>query len=147
MDYHWTVGFLLTYCYPLQHRLIVALLLQVFLAIGMKLKYSLPQLLTLNNRTIPTCTAVVKKRGLLWRPRYIHRSSRHKFVYHQHDCSASEIPSIWTTVAHLPCHQNSVALDVSNTGSLHSRQDRKCGVNSSILRPLQRFITLLTFKI
>ncbi|XP_016150225.1 uncharacterized protein [Sinocyclocheilus grahami] len=51
----------------------------------MKLKYSIPQLLTLNNRTIPTCIAVVKELGLLRRPRYIHRSSRRN--YQEKACS------------------------------------------------------------
>ncbi len=142
----------------------LALLLQAF-AIGMKLKYSFPQLLTLNNRTIPTCIAAVKELGLLRWPCYIHRSSHRKVVYHRRGCAASAIPPIWTTVARLPRHQSSVVLDVSNTGnnarsvhgkldcmgniarSLHIKQDRKCGVNSSVLRPLQRFTSPLTLKI
>ncbi len=142
----------------------LALLLQAF-AIGMKLKYSSPQLLTLNNRTIPTCIAAVKELGLLRRPRYIHKSSHQKFVYHRRGCFVSAIPSIWTTVARLLRHQSSVVLDVSNTGntarsvhtkrdcmwniarSLHIKQDRKCGVNFSLLWPPQRFTSPLTLKI
>lgn len=96
-------------------------------ATGMKLKYSISQLLNLNNCTIPTCVAAIKERGLLSRPRYIHRSSRGRFIYHQPGHSASAIPSIWTTDARLPRHQG------SNT--------------SSVLWPLKRFAISSTLKI
>lgn len=138
---------------------------QTLLAAGMKLKYSIPQLLTFNNHSIPMAIATIKELGLKRRPRYIHRSFRRKFVYHQPDLLASYIPSFWTTVAHLPRHQSSVALCANNAGStarslhahpsgtgniarsLNSKQIVKRGVDTSVLRPLQRSTTASTLKI
>ncbi len=136
------------------------------LVTGMRLNYSIPQLLNFNNHTVaPACIVAIKGLGLLRRPRYIHRSSRRKFVYHQPGCSASEIPSIWTDVARLSRHQSNIALGVGKMGitarlqnakldrtgknvrSLYIEQDIKRGVDFSVLWPLQRFITSPMLKI
>ncbi|KAF3860818.1 hypothetical protein F7725_001073 [Dissostichus mawsoni] len=79
-------------------------------ATGMMSKYSIPQLLSLNNYTTPTCISAIKQFGILRRPRYIHRGSRRKFVYNQPCPPVSSIPSIWTTVACLPRHHSADAL-------------------------------------
>ncbi len=139
---------------------------QTHLVTGMRLKYSIPQLLNYNNHTVaPACIAAIKGLGLLRRPRYIHRSSRRKFVYHQSVCSASRIKSIWTDVAGLTRHQSNIALGVGKMGitarrqnpeldcmgnnvrSLFIEQDIKRGVDFNVLQPLQRCITSSMLKI
>lgn len=73
----------------------------------MSLKYSASQLLKLNNHlVIPSFISAIKTHGLLRRNKYIHRSSRRKFVYSQSDHST--IPSLWsnTRVASGRRHHN-----------------------------------------
>ncbi|KAF4105230.1 hypothetical protein G5714_014561 [Onychostoma macrolepis] len=90
---------------------------RINLVTGVRLKYSIPQLLNLNNYTVaPACIAAIKGLGLLRRPRY---SSRRKFVYHHSGCSASEIPFIWTDVARLSQQYRNVS-KMAITARLHN---------------------------
>lgn len=114
-------------------------------ATGMMSKYSIPQLLSLNNYTTPTCISAIKPLGILRRPHYIHRGSRRKFVYNQPCPPVSSIPSIWTTVAHLPRHHSADALGVNSTG--HTELCGKRGVDSSLLLTLQKPSISSTVKI
>ena len=80
--------------------------------LGIMIKYSTLQLVQFVNYSIPSCIPVIKQLGLLRRRRYIHRSSRRKFVFFHHGQS---IPSIWSparSVAPVPRH-----LNASPTGS------------------------------
>ncbi|XP_061133329.1 uncharacterized protein LOC133153215 [Syngnathus typhle] len=63
---------------------------------SMLLKYSALQLLKLNNHTTipPDITATIKTHGQFRRPRYIHRSSRRKFIYSRTEQHC--IPSLWS---------------------------------------------------
>lgn len=76
---------------------------------------SVTELMEYNNYNTPQCKTVIKELGLLRRRRYIHRSSRRKFVYSR---SGDTVPSIWTagrSVASLPRHQSTDALWTSTT--------------------------------
>lgn len=72
---------------------------------SMTLRYSISELLRLKSTTsIPGhIISNIKESGLLRRPRYVHRSSRRKFVY-----SGNSIPSLWTNRHPAPArrHQN-----------------------------------------
>lgn len=59
----------------------------------MSFTYSILQLYKLNTPISPFCISIIKKLGLLRRPRYIHRSSRRKIVYSWFN---HNIPSIWS---------------------------------------------------
>ncbi|KAF3844402.1 hypothetical protein F7725_007565 [Dissostichus mawsoni] len=74
------------------------------------LKFSIPQLLSLNHSNAPTCTSVIKQLGLLRRHHYIHRSQRRRqTVYSQHgDAEIPSIHSVCRRVAHLTRHQSPV---------------------------------------
>ncbi|XP_072571304.1 uncharacterized protein [Paramormyrops kingsleyae] len=94
--------------------------------------------------------STIGEHGLLRRPRYIHRSSRRKFIYHRHSnhCApyprfASKIPALWSvTGAHWRRHQNTVALDTCNTAECGFR-----GADWTVLRPLQRHVVPPMVKI
>ena len=115
------------------------------------LSYTVNQLMNLNSFFTPPCTAVIKQRGLLRRPRYIHRSSRRKFVCSQ---TSPTIPALWSatrTVAPRIRHQSAVSywigsLDVSMATPL-SELNGKRGVDSSLLRPVQRLAASSSSKI
>ena len=115
------------------------------------LSYTVNQLMNLNSFSAPPCTAVIKQLGLLRRPHYIHRSSRRKFVCLQ---TSPTIPALWSatrTVAPRMRHQSAVSywissLDVSMT-TPPSVLHRKRGVDSSLLRPVQRLDASSSSKI
>ncbi len=162
----WTIDFLLLHLTVLTFAVwLMAISSRTHLVTDMRLKYSIPQMLNSNNHTVAAAfIAALKGHGLLRRPRYIHRSLRRKFVYHQSGCSASEIPSFWTDVARLSRHQSNIALGVCKMGitarlhnakldctgnnviSLFIEQDIKRGVDFSVLWPLQRCITSSMLK-
>ena len=115
------------------------------------LSYSVNQLMNLNSFFTPPCTAVIKQLGLIRRPRYIHRSSRRQFVCSQ---TSLTIPALWSaarTVATRIRHQSAVSyrissLDVSMATPL-SELNGKRGVDSSLLRPVQRLVASSSSKI
>ncbi|XP_073710666.1 uncharacterized protein [Misgurnus anguillicaudatus] len=119
---------------------------------------------------------IIKELGLLRRPRYIHRGSGRNFILHnQASCSATNIPSLWSSVACLSRHQSAAAPVTFNTGNIarplhssmgspHFRLDTVYGVDSSlhgvdfkvlrgvdfnVLRPVQRFTpqSLIKFEL
>lgn len=136
---------------------------------GMVLSYSSSQIRRFNFATTPGFNIpIIKELGLLRRPRYIHRGSSRKFIFHnQPSCSATNIPSLWSSVACLTRHQSTVTPATINTGniarplhssmgSLHFRLDTFRGVDSSlrgvdfnVLQPVQRFTpqTLVKFEL
>lgn len=82
------------------------------------------------------CLVTKKGHSFLSRPRYIHRSSRRKFVYS--GSTASTIPSLWTEErigASRARHQNTAAPASSSSVA-------RCGLQStrnlSLLLPLQK---------
>lgn len=119
---------------------------QILMASSIIVKYSISQLLSYNQWLPPPCIPVIKQLGLLRRPRYVHRSSRNKFVYRQHN--AASIPSIWSTtarVAPVGRHQSSGVIGhCSNHPPLFplraasAGRNRNHGVDYSVLRSLQR---------
>ncbi|KAI9537280.1 hypothetical protein NQZ68_026410 [Dissostichus eleginoides] len=100
------------------------------------LKYSISQLLSLNNSSTPSSTSVIRHLGLLRRPRYIHRSNRRSFVYFQHGQSIASICSTQRTVAHLTRHQNATptAPLTLSPAHLHSQLHVIPGADSTPLR-------------
>jgi len=82
--------------------------------VSMTFSYSISQLRRLNSEITPGYNIpIINELGLLRRPRYVHRSTRKKFVYHQQ--LDQRIPSIWTAVAQLTRHQSAVAPGVSSS--------------------------------
>ncbi|XP_055022551.1 uncharacterized protein LOC129412584 [Boleophthalmus pectinirostris] len=126
-------------------------------------RYSISQLRRLRPAAPPgPLSSILNKLGLLRRPRYIHRGSGRKFIFHlQTTGSATNIPSLWSHVARLTRHQSTVVSADIKTGntarSRHSsasntarssltRLDRRRGADSSlrgvdfkVLRSVQRF--------
>ena len=80
----------------------------------MVLHYSTPQLIKLNNSSVPLCISAIKTLGLLRRTRYIHRASRRKFVYSLPNSSTLSIPSLWAAerIAATPARHRHKNLDV-----------------------------------
>ena len=139
----------------------------------MAFSYSISQFFRLRPAvTLGLDVPIIKELGLLRRNRYIHKGSGRNFVFHnQPSCSATNIPSLWSPVARLMCHQNAVAPVTINTGNTarslrpsrgntarfpHIQQDRFPGMESSlrgvdfnVLRPVQRFTpqSLLKFEL
>ena len=118
-----------------------------------KMNFSAAQLMKLNNHNTPACLSVIKELCLLRRPRYIHRSSRRKFVFSRSD---DAIPTVWSAVrpvASLPRHQSAVTtwISSSDTGvaATAPRMDTvsKRGVNLSLLKRVQRFTTSSNIQI
>lgn len=113
---------------------------------GMTLKYSITQLLELRHYSTPTCISALKQLGILRRSCFIHRSSRRKFVYSQ---SADSIPSLWSaerTVALFSRHHNTAAYGTNSSSGntarpLHTKRDRKRGVDFSLLLPLHSTVS------
>lgn len=86
----------------------------------MAFSYSSAQLHRHNSSTCPGINiSIIKELGLLRRPRYIHRGSCRKFIfYNQPSCSATNIPSVWSSAVRLTRHQSTVAPATINTGSI-----------------------------
>ncbi|GLD61825.1 uncharacterized protein AKAME5_001359900, partial [Lates japonicus] len=79
--------------------------------------FSAAQLMKLNNYSTPACLSVIKELGLLRRSRYIHRSSRRKFVFSR---CGDAIPSVWSAVrpvASLPRHRSADTLWTCSSGT------------------------------
>ncbi|KAG2466474.1 COR2A protein, partial [Polypterus senegalus] len=122
----------------------------------MALSYSSSQLRRLNPATTPEINiSIIKELGLLRRPRYTHRGSGRKFIFHNlPKCSAPNIPSFWSPVARLTRHQSTVipatinsessvrslhssmgnirAIERNTARFSHPRLDLFCGVDSKL---------------
>ncbi|KAK5885981.1 hypothetical protein CesoFtcFv8_017063 [Champsocephalus esox] len=98
------------------------------------LKYSISQLLSFTNSSTPSSISVIRHLGLLRRPRYIHRSTRHSFVYFQHGQSIASICSTQRTVAHLTRHQNATPTAPFSPAHLHSQLHVIPGADPTPLR-------------
>lgn len=115
------------------------------------LSYSVNRLMNLNSFFTPPCITVIKQLGLLRRPCYSHRSSHRKFVYSQ---TSPTIPALWSvtrTVAPRTRHQSAVSNRTSSLGvsmaTPFSELNGKRGVDSSLLRPVQRLVASSSSKI
>ena len=80
----------------------------------MVLQYSTPQLIKLNNFSVPLCISAIKTLGLLRRTRNIHRAPRRKLVYSLPNSSTLSIPSLWSAerIAATPARHRHKNLDV-----------------------------------
>ncbi|CAL8251086.1 unnamed protein product [Arctogadus glacialis] len=73
------------------------------------LTYSPAQLFGIFNYSLPSSISVIKQLGLLRRRRYIHRSSRRRFVLSQHGLCVPFTRSTARSVTQLSRHQDSAA--------------------------------------
>ncbi|KAI9525250.1 hypothetical protein NQZ68_009930 [Dissostichus eleginoides] len=97
------------------------------------LKYSISQLLSLNNSSTPSSISVIRHLGLPRRPRYIHRSTRRSFVYFQHGQSIASICSTQRT-PDASSDRNSYCFSYTFPPSLHSQLHGIPGADSTPLR-------------